>query len=186
MAAMANAVREPPSRSDGRLFLAILSDWHAGTSPGIAGLAHDPPPPRPTLIGRQRVEPVAKPSGDDRSLAHSDRLARRSAMISATGRFVPFAEPSGNECFLCTPAVIPASSSRGSNPPKQSRARKRLGFGLRSLAVVAKPEPKTRREKLARLAEIEASLVSSNPKTVAVISKGLTEIEARLEKLTAE
>jgi hypothetical protein len=55
---------------------------------------------------------------------------------------------------------------------------------LTAVRVNALPDVPTRREKLARLAEIEASLVSHSPKTLVAGSRGLVAIEDRLARLS--
>jgi hypothetical protein len=57
---------------------------------------------------------------------------------------------------------------------------------ITAVRVNSLPDVPTRREKLARLAEIEASLVSHSPKTLVAGSRGLVAIEDRLAKLTAD
>lgn len=57
------------------------------------------------------------------------------------------------------------------------KARVRKAMSLTVVRVNALPDMATRREKLARLAEIEVSLTTHNSETLAAISRGLTQIE---------
>jgi hypothetical protein len=53
-------------------------------------------------------------------------------------------------------------------------------------ARIGESRPQFREAKMVRLAEIQASLAAKHPKTLAVISRRLGEIEARLARPTAE
>ena len=64
------------------------------------------------------------------------------------------------------------------------KARVKKAVGLTVTRINALTDLETKRAKLRRLAELEASLVA-NPKTVA-ISRGFADIEARLERLSAD
>ena len=66
------------------------------------------------------------------------------------------------------------------------RARVTKAVELTCARVSAVADPKFRQAKMVRLAEIQASLATKDPKTLAVISRTLGEIEARLARLTAE
>jgi hypothetical protein len=67
------------------------------------------------------------------------------------------------------------------------RARVVRAVELTCERVNALPDMSTRREKMARLAELQASLAANrDPKALAVISRAFSEIEARLARLTAE
>ena len=67
------------------------------------------------------------------------------------------------------------------------RARVVRAVELTCARVNALPDMSTRREKMARLAELQASLAANrDPKALAVISRAFSEIEARLARLTAE
>jgi hypothetical protein len=66
------------------------------------------------------------------------------------------------------------------------KARVTQAVELTCARVNAAADPKFRQAKLVRLAEIQASLMAHNPKTLAVVSRTLGEIEARLARLTAE
>jgi hypothetical protein len=61
------------------------------------------------------------------------------------------------------------------------RARVVRAVELTCARVNALPDMSTRREKMARLAELQASLAANkDPKTLAIISQSFSEIEARL------
>jgi hypothetical protein len=62
----------------------------------------------------------------------------------------------------------------------------RHAMELTAARVGAVTDPKFRQAKIVRLAEIQASLAAKDPKTLAVISRTLGEIEARLARMTAE
>jgi hypothetical protein len=67
------------------------------------------------------------------------------------------------------------------------RARVVRAVELTCARVNALPDMSTRREKTARLAELQASLAANrDPKALAVIRRTLVEIEARLARLTGE
>jgi hypothetical protein len=66
------------------------------------------------------------------------------------------------------------------------RARVTKAVELTRARISAVADPRFRQAKMVRLAEIQASLAAENPKTLAVISRTLGEIEARLARLTAE
>ena len=58
---------------------------------------------------------------------------------------------------------------------------------LTAARVSAVADPKFRQAKMARLAELQASLAANrDPKVLAVISRAFSEIEARPARLTAE
>jgi hypothetical protein len=67
------------------------------------------------------------------------------------------------------------------------RARLNRAVSLTVARINVLPDMSTRREKEARLAEIQVSLAShTNPKTLAIISQSFSDIEARLARLSAE
>ena len=67
------------------------------------------------------------------------------------------------------------------------RARVTKAVELTAARVSAVADPKFRQAKMARLAELQASLAANrDPKVLAVISRAFSEIEARPARLTAE
>ena len=66
------------------------------------------------------------------------------------------------------------------------RARVTKAVELTCARVSAVADPQFRQAKMVRLAEIQASLAARDPKMLAVISRTLGDIEARLARLTAE
>jgi hypothetical protein len=79
-----------------------------------------------------------------------------------------------------------AETKREGEAAAAVKARVRKAMSLTVVRVNALPDMATRREKLARLAEIEVSLTTHNSETLAVISRGLTQIEVQLARLSAE
>jgi hypothetical protein len=79
-----------------------------------------------------------------------------------------------------------AQSAKESEQASALRVRIVHAVKLTAVRVNALPDVPTRREKLARLAEIEASLVSHSPKTLVAGSRGLVAIEERLARLSAD
>ena len=67
------------------------------------------------------------------------------------------------------------------------RARLKRVVDLTQARLGAVADPKARAAKMVRLSEIQTSLAANkDPKTLAVISRAFSEIEARLARLTAE
>lgn len=67
------------------------------------------------------------------------------------------------------------------------RARVTKAAELTAHRINALPDMSTRKEKMRRLAELQASITANrDPKTLAIISRSFSEIEARLARLTAE
>jgi hypothetical protein len=80
-----------------------------------------------------------------------------------------------------------AERQRETDAAAAIRARVVRAIELTCARVNALPDMSTRREKIARLAELQASLAANkDPKTLAIISQLFSEIEARLARLTAE
>ena len=66
------------------------------------------------------------------------------------------------------------------------KARLKKAVELETVRINALANMSVKSEKLRRLNEIQASLMTQSPKTLAVISKSLGQIEARLSRLSAE
>jgi hypothetical protein len=79
-----------------------------------------------------------------------------------------------------------AERAKIANEAAALRARVNHAVSLTMARINALPDMSTRREKEARLAEIQASLAShTDPKTLAIISQSFSKIEARLAPLSA-
>jgi hypothetical protein len=80
-----------------------------------------------------------------------------------------------------------AERAKIANEAAALRARVNHAVLLTVARINALPDMSTRRDKAARLAEIQVSLAShKDAKTLAIISQSFSEIGARLARLTAE
>jgi hypothetical protein len=79
-----------------------------------------------------------------------------------------------------------ADAQREAEAAAAIKARLKRAVDLTQARLGAIADPKDRMSKMARLSELQASLSSNNPKTLAIIGKGFLDIEAKLARLNGE
>jgi hypothetical protein len=155
---LAEILARYPAGSDERLV--ALAAWRKGED---ERLARNPAPVK-IPSGKRQTRPPLVPVETTPHVPRSDEQRREWENRKAT-----------------------AERQRKTEAAAAIRARVVRAVELTCARVNALPDRSTRREKMARLAELQTSLgANRDPKALAVISRAFSEIEARLARLTAE